>query len=627
MNHIKSDNLPESNDALPEKQRMYFFRVYNIKGECIIEFKGINDEDIRSLSMFFDKFIMRKLRINGVQVACYTTGTDSVESELNKHAWLFSILCEKVETLLGAESILGTKNIDEYLSEVQVDTHILELALKSTEVSSNEQMLRIISDKIEFCEEKLAELVFGPQWKQYYHDPYKCFSKTRIEIRILELALKTAVELEDVHIITTISDKLKAHQKKLQRMFVEMYNTSQANNGSKITALQKCFSLLNDKGIVALVDSILAHGGNKLWDHIRNPEYYDAEYEGKTNNFKNYFRVYNADKECVIEIEDIDMKEAESLSPVFDNFIKRKLHVNDTPIESYTVEIDCKTDFFTHACLVTCLNKQVGSLQNATDVEYGEYFFNEETRLEVSIFGLALKSKEVLVEPELLFYISNRLFNYGEDFDYYHHGDYYRSPDKHYEKKQVEIRILKLAQELTDDTDVIFAISSKIAEHLIELRSLSINRCDTCQRNLSDADHVAALSYAEGDLEAVADFYSQLYELGCPHSGFKKYYCHIVQTLVRINPNDTETYFRRGVLRYHLGQFEDAIADYDDALRIEPNNRIYFNRGMAKYALNMISEARQDVQIALELANQAKDLDSKTSIEQFLRDYPRPMVN
>lgn len=537
VKHIKSD------DALPEKQRVYFFRVYNIKKECIIEFKSINDEDISSLSMFFDAFIMRKLRINGVQVARYTTGIDSVESEFDKHAWLFSILCEKVETLLGAESILGAKNIDEYLSEVHVDTHILELALKSTEVSNNEQMLRIISDKLEFCEENLAELVFGPQWKQYYHDPYKCFSKTRIEIRILELALKTAVELEaifdrllwggsfelelaqktsveleDVNIIKTISEKLKAHQKKLQGMFVEMYKTSQANNGTKITALQECYSLLNDKDIVALADIIAANDGNKRWEHIENLEYYDAEYETKTNNFKHYFRIYNTDKECVIEIEDIDIEEAESLSLVFDDFIKRNLYVNDTPITSYTLQIDCKTNFFTHAWLVTHLNKQVRLLLNATD-EYRRYFFHGETRLELSILELTLKSTEVLVEPELLFYISNRLFNYGEDWDCYDYGDYHRTFDKRYEKKQVEIRILKLAQELTDDTDVIFAISNKIEEHLIELRSLSVDRCDTCAQDIANA---GLGEYV--DWEVVSDYFSKLYEFGCPHSEeFKRY--------------------------------------------------------------------------------------------------------
>ena len=524
------DDLPESNDALPEKLRMSFFRVYNIKKECIIEFKSINDKDKDSLSMFFDTFIMRKLRINGVQVAYYTTGTASVESELNKHAWLLSILCEKVETLIGPRSILGAKNIDEYFSEVQIGTHILELALKSTEVSNDEQMLWIISDQLEFYEEKLAELVFGPRWKQYYYDSYKCFSKTRIEMRILQLALKTAVELEDTDIITTIaeiSDKLMAHQKKLQGMFVELYKTSQANNGSKITAWQKCYSHLNDKDMVALADSIAANGGNKLWDHIEDFEYYDAEYGAKTNNFKNYFRIYNTDKECVIEIEDIDIKEAESLSLVFDNFIKRHLHVNDTPITSYTVEIDCKTDFFTHACLVTRLNKQAISLLNATH-EYDEYsyFLNGETRLEVSILGLALKSEEVLVDPELLFYISNRLFDYGENWDWYPHGDDYFIPcDKGYEKKQVEIRILKLTQKLTDDADVIFAICDKIEEHLVELRMLSVDRCPTCQRNI-DATEAVEFYHAEGDLERsgeASEFIWQLYNLGCPHSGeFKR---------------------------------------------------------------------------------------------------------
>lgn len=531
VNHNKSDDLPKSNDALSEKLRMSFFRVYNIKKECIIEFKSINDEDKRSLSMFFDTFIMRKLRINGVQVAYYTTGTASVESELNKHAWLSSILCEKVETLIGPRSILSAKNIDEYFSEVQIGTHILELALKSTEVSNDEQMLWIISDQIEFYEEKLSELVFGPQWKQYYHDSYKCFSKTRIEIRILQLALKIVVELEDTDIITTIaeiSDTFKAHPNNSKKCLLSCIRYFEC----KITAWQKCYSLLNDKDMVALTDSIAANGGNKLWDHIEDFEYYDAEYGAKTNNFKNYFRIYNTDKECVIEIEDIDIKEAASLSLVLDNFIKRNLHVNDTPITSYTVETDCKTDFFTHTCLVTRLNERAIGLLNATN-ENGEYFLYGETRWEVTILGLALKSEEVSVDPELLFYISNRLFDYRENCNCSMYDDPYWSSEKHYEKKQVEIRILKLAQALTDDADVIFAISDKIEEHLIELRELSVDRCPTCQYQIAQyqiahADQAETYNYyyTEEGLERVpkaCKFTSELYELGCPHSGeFKR---------------------------------------------------------------------------------------------------------
>ena len=91
--------------------------------------------------------------------------------------------------------------------------------------------------------------------------------------------------------------------------------------------------------------------------------------------------------------------------------------------------------------------------------------------------------------------------------------------------------------------------------------------------------------------------------------------------MVRINPNDAETYCNRGILIYHLSQFEAVIADYEDVLKSEPENlRTFFNRGLAKYLCGSASEARQDAQIALELADPAKELDSKTTIEQFLQE-------
>lgn len=59
------------------------------------------------------------------------------------------------------------------------------------------------------------------------------------------------------------------------------------------------------------------------------------------------------------------------------------------------------------------------------------------------------------------------------------------------------------------------------------------------------------------------------------------------------------------------------LPDYEDALKSEPNNlRTFFNRGLAK----CLCGSAQDFQIALKFADPAKDLDSKTTIEQFLQE-------
>ena len=90
---------------------------------------------------------------------------------------------------------------------------------------------------------------------------------------------------------------------------------------------------------------------------------------------------------------------------------------------------------------------------------------------------------------------------------------------------------------------------------------------------------------------------------------------------LRIKPDHVSAYHYRGIAKHKLGQYESAIVDFDAVLRINSNNaKAYFNRGLAKYELGRVSEAKRDVRIALELADQAKDLDSKTSIEQFLQE-------
>ena len=68
-----------------------------------------------------------------------------------------------------------------------------------------------------------------------------------------------------------------------------------------------------------------------------------------------------------------------------------------------------------------------------------------------------------------------------------------------------------------------------------------------------------------------------------------------------------------------LGQYFAAIADYDNAIRLNPNYATaYLNRGVAKAQLNRISEAKRDGRTALRLAKQAGDKRFVTRIEGFL---------
>jgi len=52
---------------------------------------------------------------------------------------------------------------------------------------------------------------------------------------------------------------------------------------------------------------------------------------------------------------------------------------------------------------------------------------------------------------------------------------------------------------------------------------------------------------------------------------------------IRINPNFADAYTGRGVIKYVLGDKQGAIADYNEAIRINPNSTdAYNNRGIIK---------------------------------------------
>lgn len=72
-----------------------------------------------------------------------------------------------------------------------------------------------------------------------------------------------------------------------------------------------------------------------------------------------------------------------------------------------------------------------------------------------------------------------------------------------------------------------------------------------------------------------------------------------------LNPNYAEAYNSRGFARYTLGDNQSAIDDYNQALRIDPKNAIAYNsRGMSRYRLG-------NKQGALEDFNQALRIDPK----------------
>ena len=88
---------------------------------------------------------------------------------------------------------------------------------------------------------------------------------------------------------------------------------------------------------------------------------------------------------------------------------------------------------------------------------------------------------------------------------------------------------------------------------------------------------------------------------------------------IRLNPNFTEAYHFRGVAKSNLDKHDEAILDYNEAIRLNPNlAEVYYSRGVAKGALRKEEEAQVDYQMALKLAEQQGNEHLKTTIEETL---------
>ena len=59
--------------------------------------------------------------------------------------------------------------------------------------------------------------------------------------------------------------------------------------------------------------------------------------------------------------------------------------------------------------------------------------------------------------------------------------------------------------------------------------------------------------------------------------------------MIRLNPDNAQAFYNRGVAKTNLGRYEDAIADYDEAIRLKPdysdalNNRDVLNDALGRH--------------------------------------------
>ena len=92
---------------------------------------------------------------------------------------------------------------------------------------------------------------------------------------------------------------------------------------------------------------------------------------------------------------------------------------------------------------------------------------------------------------------------------------------------------------------------------------------------------------------------------------------------IDLNPNLVTAYNGRGIAKSKLGQRSDAVQDYDQAIRLASDyTRAYYNRGNAKRHLERYEEARADLQHALELATKKGDEKVRKAAQELLNKLP-----
>jgi tetratricopeptide (TPR) repeat protein len=74
---------------------------------------------------------------------------------------------------------------------------------------------------------------------------------------------------------------------------------------------------------------------------------------------------------------------------------------------------------------------------------------------------------------------------------------------------------------------------------------------------------------------------------------------------IRIEPGFAQAYCNRGTAYYEKGQYDPAIRDFDKAIEINPSfAEAYYNRAVSYYHEKEYDKARQDVQEAQNLGHQ-----------------------
>jgi tetratricopeptide (TPR) repeat protein len=85
------------------------------------------------------------------------------------------------------------------------------------------------------------------------------------------------------------------------------------------------------------------------------------------------------------------------------------------------------------------------------------------------------------------------------------------------------------------------------------------------------------------------------------HGPFEEFFEDYNQA-IRLDPNNAKAFLNRGLAYYDIGQYQQAIEDYNQSISLAPNNaQAYLNRGLSYVELDKYQQAIEDFNQAIRL--------------------------
>ena len=99
--------------------------------------------------------------------------------------------------------------------------------------------------------------------------------------------------------------------------------------------------------------------------------------------------------------------------------------------------------------------------------------------------------------------------------------------------------------------------------------------------------------------------------------------------LINLNPNNWEAFFGRGKAKFGLKNYEGAITDFTEGIRLEPPEiyNFYIERGLSYKYLNNIESSEKDFSIAIYYLNQLIELIPNNELAIFKMGFARENIN